>query len=32
MECLESGVFRSDLPTYFKLDPSAYEVRKLIGF
>ncbi|XAR60114.1 DNA-directed DNA polymerase [Bertholletia excelsa] len=25
VECLESGVFRSDLPTYFKLDPSAYE-------
>ena len=26
MECLESGVFRSDLPTSFKVDPSAYEV------
>ena len=26
VECLESGVFRSDLPTSFKLDPSAYEV------
>ncbi|XP_022862888.1 DNA polymerase epsilon catalytic subunit A-like [Olea europaea var. sylvestris] len=25
VECLESGVFRSDLPTSFKLDPSAYE-------
>ncbi|VFQ71569.1 unnamed protein product [Cuscuta campestris] len=24
-ECLESGVFRSDLPTSFKLNPSAYE-------
>ncbi|XP_050220537.1 DNA polymerase epsilon catalytic subunit A-like isoform X2 [Mercurialis annua] len=24
VECLESGVFRSDLPTNFKLDPSAY--------
>lgn len=26
VECLESGVFRSDLPTSFKLNPSAYEV------
>lgn len=26
VECLESGVFRSDLPTSFKLDPSAYDV------
>lgn len=26
VECLESGVFRSDLPTSFKLDPSAYMV------
>ena len=26
VECLESGVFRSDIPTSFKLDPSAYEV------
>lgn len=26
VECLESGVFRSDLPTKFQLDPSAYEV------
>ncbi|XP_075636199.1 DNA polymerase epsilon catalytic subunit A-like [Castanea sativa] len=25
VECLESGVFRSDIPTSFKLDPSAYE-------
>ncbi|XP_034688144.1 DNA polymerase epsilon catalytic subunit A-like [Vitis riparia] len=25
VECLESGVFRSDLPTSFKLDPSSYE-------
>ncbi|XP_022730050.1 DNA polymerase epsilon catalytic subunit A-like isoform X3 [Durio zibethinus] len=25
VECLESGVFRSDLPTSFKLDPSACE-------
>ncbi|KAF3455292.1 hypothetical protein FNV43_RR05740 [Rhamnella rubrinervis] len=25
VECLESGVFRSDLPTSFKVDPSAYE-------
>ncbi|KAI3461306.1 hypothetical protein Pfo_017969 [Paulownia fortunei] len=25
VECLESGVFRSDLPTSFKLDPAAYE-------
>ncbi|XP_020536143.1 DNA polymerase epsilon catalytic subunit A isoform X2 [Jatropha curcas] len=25
VECLESGVFRSDLPTSFKLDPSAYD-------
>ncbi|KAL3628020.1 DNA polymerase epsilon catalytic subunit A [Castilleja foliolosa] len=26
VECLESGVFRSDLPTSFKLDPAAYEL------
>ncbi|GAA0141587.1 DNA metabolism protein [Lithospermum erythrorhizon] len=26
VECLESGVFRSDLPTSFKLDPSAFEL------
>ena len=26
MEALESGVFRSDLPTRFKLDPAAYQV------
>lgn len=25
VECLESGVFRSDLPTSFKLDPSGYQ-------
>ncbi|KAF3780559.1 DNA polymerase epsilon catalytic subunit A [Nymphaea thermarum] len=25
VECLESGVFRSDLPTKFQLDPSAFE-------
>lgn len=25
VECLESGVFRSDLPTKFQLDPTAYE-------
>lgn len=30
VECLESGVFRSDIPTSFKLDPSAYEVSNLI--
>ncbi|MQL76823.1 hypothetical protein Taro_009221 [Colocasia esculenta] len=29
VECLESGVFRSDLPTKFQLDPSAFE--QLIG-
>lgn len=26
VECLETGVFRSDLPTSFKLDPSAFKV------
>ena len=26
VECLESGVFRSDLPTKFRLDPLAYQV------
>lgn len=26
VECLESGVFRSDLPTSFKLDSSAFKV------
>ena len=26
VECLESGVFRSDIPTSFKLDGSSYEV------
>ncbi|XP_010242612.1 PREDICTED: DNA polymerase epsilon catalytic subunit A-like [Nelumbo nucifera] len=25
VECLESGVFRSDLPTRFQMDPSSYE-------
>ncbi|GAB2274640.1 DNA polymerase epsilon catalytic subunit A [Dionaea muscipula] len=25
VECLETGVFRSDLPTSFKLEPSAYQ-------
>ncbi|KAL6549283.1 DNA polymerase epsilon catalytic subunit A [Orobanche gracilis] len=25
VECLESGVFRSDLPTSFKLDPCAFQ-------
>jgi len=25
VECLESGVFRSDLPTQWKLDPSAFQ-------
>ncbi|KAF0934637.1 hypothetical protein E2562_026131 [Oryza meyeriana var. granulata] len=25
VECLETGVFRSDLPTKFQLEPSAYE-------
>jgi DNA polymerase epsilon subunit 1 len=25
VECLESGVFRSDIPTSFKLDSSAYQ-------
>lgn len=27
VECLESGVFRSDLPTRFRLVPAAYQVR-----
>lgn len=26
VEALESGVFRSDLPTQFKLEPAAYQV------
>lgn len=30
VECLETGVFRSDLPTKFHLEPSAYEVEKII--
>ncbi|GJZ35782.1 DNA polymerase epsilon catalytic subunit A [Tanacetum coccineum] len=25
VECLETGVYRSDLPTCFKLDPSAFK-------
>ncbi len=28
VEALESGVFRSDLPTRFKLQPAAYQVPK----
>ena len=27
VEALESGVFRSDLPTRFKLKPAAYQAR-----
>ncbi len=27
VECLESGVFRSDLPTRFRLVPEAYQVQ-----
>jgi DNA polymerase epsilon subunit 1 len=27
VEALESGVFRSDLPTRFKLDAAAYQAR-----
>ena len=27
VEALESGVFRSDLPSRFKLQPAAYQVR-----
>lgn len=30
VECLESGVFRSDLSTSFKLDSSAFEVSYLL--
>lgn len=26
VEALESGVFRSDLPTHFRCEPSAYQV------
>ena len=29
VEALESGVFRSDLPTQFKLEPAAYQVHPL---
>lgn len=25
VEALESGVFRSDLPTHFRLDPTAFD-------
>ena len=32
VECLESGVFRSDLPTTFRLDAAAYEVCLYIIF
>lgn len=28
VECLETGVFRSDLPTKFQLHPSAFDVSK----
>lgn len=27
VEALESGIFRSDLPTRFKLQPAAYQVQ-----
>lgn len=30
VEALESGVFRSDLPTRFKLQPDAYQVQPLL--
>lgn len=30
VECLESGVFRSDIPTGFKLDTSAYQASNLL--
>ena len=26
VECLETGVYRSDIPTSFRLDPSAFNV------
>ena len=29
VEALESGVFRSDLPTRFKLKPAAYQVCRI---
>ncbi|CAG7868312.1 unnamed protein product [Brassica rapa] len=32
VECLESGVFRSDIPTSFKLDTSAYQASNLLYF
>ena len=31
VEALESGIFRSDLPTRFKLQPAAYQVRSCAG-
>ena len=31
VEALESGIFRSDLPTRFKLQPAAYQVRSVCG-
>jgi hypothetical protein len=31
VEALESGIFRSDLPTRFKLQPAAYQVRRPDG-
>lgn len=30
VECLETGVFRSDLPTKFQLEPLAYEVTYIL--
>ena len=30
VECLQSGVFRSDIPTSFKLDASAYQASYLL--
>ena len=32
VEALESGVFRSDLPTQFKLEPAAYQVGLKLSF
>ena len=32
VEALESGVFRSDLPTQFKLEPAAYQVSANCGY
>jgi hypothetical protein len=31
VEALESGIFRSDLPTRFKLQPAAYQVRSCVA-